>query len=246
MATVVLAALVAVLGAAEVAGLSGRLGAPVSARFVGPLAGVICVVTAVGPTGGGGSDADLLPLTLLALVISAGVLTLATSGPDPSVLARSAVALMAPLYVGLPLGAIARVRLLHAPQLVTVLVVIVIASDSAQYFVGRAVGRRKLAPLVSPGKTLEGAVGGLLAGAIVGATLGARWTPGLTVASGALLGTFVAAFGIVGDLFESLLKRSAGVKDSSAMIPGHGGILDRIDSWLFAGPVFYVFLEYLA
>jgi phosphatidate cytidylyltransferase len=246
LATVALAALAAVLAAAEVAGLSRRLGAPVSARFVAPIAGIICVVSAIGLSGGRTPDADLLLILLLALVVAAGVLTLAGSVPGPSVLAQAAVALMAPLYVGLPLGAIARVRLIHGPHVVTVLAALVIASDSAQYFVGRAFGRRKLAPLVSPGKTLEGALGGVLAAAIVGATLGARWIPGLNAASGALLGVLVAAFGIVGDLFESLLKRSAGVKDSSSMIPGHGGVLDRVDSWLFAGPVFYVFLRYLA
>ena len=70
--------------------------------------------------------------------------------------------------------------------------------------------------------------------------------PGVTIASGAVLGLLVAAFGIVGDLFESLLKRGAGMKNSSSLIPGHGGVLDRIDSWLFAGPAYYVFLRYLS
>jgi phosphatidate cytidylyltransferase len=93
---------------------------------------------------------------------------------------------------------------------------------------------------------MEGAIGGVMAAAIVGATLGVRWVPGLTVGSGVLLGALVGAFGIVGDLFESLLKRGAGVKDSSSLIPGHGGVLDRIDSWLFAGPVYFMFLRYLS
>lgn len=246
IATVLLAAAVAVLGAAEIAGLSIQTGAPVSARFVGPLAGIICFVFALGLSIGPAPRVEMLPLLLLAVIVAIGVLTLAASPVDASVLARGAIALMAPLYVGLPLGAIARVHLLYGAQVVSVLAVLVIVSDSAQYFVGRAVGRRKLAPHISPAKTIEGAMGGVLAAAVAGATLGVRWVPGLTVGSGALLGALVAAFGIVGDLFESLLKRGAGVKDSSSLIPGHGGVLDRIDSWLFAGPVYYVFLRYLS
>jgi phosphatidate cytidylyltransferase len=118
-------------------------------------------------------------------------------------------------------------------------------SDSAQYYTGRALGRHKLAPAISPSKTIEGAVGGLVFGTAV-MTYG-----GLEVFRGVnlwlLVGTsvVVVVLGMVGDLFESLLKRSAGVKDSSTMIPGHGGILDRIDSWLFAAPVFYFFTKYL-
>jgi phosphatidate cytidylyltransferase len=246
IATVILASLVAVLGAAEVASFSKQLNAPVSARFVGPIAGVVCFVFAMGMAVGPGAGNDMAPIIVLAIVIAAGVLTLAAGPPDPSVLARAAIAVMAPLYVGLPLGAIARLRVLHEPTVVAMLAVLVIVSDSAQYFAGRALGRRKLAPQISPAKTIEGALGGVLAAAIVGAALGPRWVPDVTIASGAVLGLLVAAFGIVGDLFESLLKRGAGMKDSSSLIPGHGGVLDRIDSWLFAGPVYYVFLRYLS
>jgi len=245
-ATIGVATVIAVLGAAELASISSHLGVPLPSRFVAPIAGVICAVFALNLTGGRGTPADVLPLLLLSLVISAGVLSLAAGPPDSSALARPAACVMAPLYVGLPLGAIARVRMAYGAEVVSVLALMVTASDSAQYFVGRLAGRHKLAPLVSPAKTLEGALGGVCAAGVVGATLGARWIPGLTPGSGALLGTLVAAFGITGDLFESLLKRGAGVKDSSSLIPGHGGVLDRIDSWLFAGPVFYVFLRYFA
>jgi phosphatidate cytidylyltransferase len=246
IATVVLAAIVAVLGAGEVAGIAQQLGTPIAARFVAPLAGVVCAVFALALTIGPEPRAEMLPVVVMALVIAAGVLTLAGGPPGPSVLGRAAISFLAPLYVGLPLGAIARVRVVHGPEVVTVLAALVIVSDSAQYFAGRALGRRRLAPLISPAKTVEGAIGGVLAAAVAGAVLGARWIPGVTPASGALLGLLVAAFGIVGDLFESLLKRGAGMKDSSSLIPGHGGVLDRIDSWLFAGPVYYMFLRYLS
>ncbi|HZV92969.1 MAG TPA: phosphatidate cytidylyltransferase, partial [Caldimonas sp.] len=123
--------------------------------------------------------------------------------------------------------------------------VIIVVSDSAQYYTGRMLGRRKLAPAISPKKTIEGAIGGMIFGTaatiIVGRLVFVATPPGLL----ALLGATIVALGIVGDLFESLLKRSAGVKDSSALIPGHGGVLDRIDSWLFAAPAYYVFVRYL-
>ena len=109
-------------------------------------------------------------------------------------------------------------------------------ADTGAYFTGRAFGRRKLAPAVSPGKTVEGAVGGavaVLAWSVCAAALfdGAitRWL---------LLGVAVFAAAVVGDLFESTLKRVRGVKDSGGILPGHGGILDRIDSVLPAAPVF--------
>jgi phosphatidate cytidylyltransferase len=121
----------------------------------------------------------------------------------------------------------------------------IVISDSAQYYTGRAVGRRPLAPSISPKKTLEGAIGGLVFGTLA-FVIGARFVFAETpVALLVLVGASIAALGIVGDLFESLLKRSAGVKDSGALIPGHGGVLDRIDSWLFAAPVYYVFVRYL-
>ena len=244
-ATVGVAALLAILGAGELSGLSLHLGAPLPTRFVAPVAGVICAVFGLGLTTGRGAPTELLPIVLLAVIVAAGLLALAAGPPGPTVLARAAACVMAPLYVGLPLGAIARVRVAYGPQVVSVLAILVIVSDSAQYFVGRMLGRRKLIPLVSPAKTVEGAVGGVIAAAITGA-IGARWIPHTSPAAGAAMGLLVAVFGIAGDLFESLLKRGAGVKDSSALIPGHGGVLDRIDSWLFAGPIYYVFLRYFA
>jgi phosphatidate cytidylyltransferase len=124
------------------------------------------------------------------------------------------------------------------------------ASDIGAFFVGRAIGGRKLIPSVSPGKTVSGAIGGLLASMLISwlyarsvlvpvANLG--FTPGATLGFGAIIS--IAAQ--VGDLFESLLKREGGVKDSSRIIPGHGGVLDRFDSLIFVLPVAYLLLGWL-
>ena len=125
------------------------------------------------------------------------------------------------------------------------LMLTVIVSDTAQYYSGRAFGRRLLAPQISPNKTIEGAIGGFVFGAIAMVSAGAWWLPSMPVVLRALVGVTVVTLGIVGDLFESMLKRSAGVKDSSALIPGHGGVLDRIDALLFAAPIYYVVLKYV-
>jgi len=115
---------------------------------------------------------------------------------------------------------------------------LIVATDIGSYVIGRRLGRHPLSP-VSPGKTVEGAIGGLgcaaLLGAFWGELLGWHW--GWAV--GGLLGGVVAVFALVGDLTESMMKRGAGVKDSGDVIPGHGGILDRIDSYLFTPAVFF-------
>ena len=124
---------------------------------------------------------------------------------------------------------------------VFVLFALVWAADIAAYFAGRALGRRKLAPQISPGKTWEGFAGGMLAALLVAAASG-LWLlpPGVPIWAWIGLGGVVAAVSVVGDLFESLLKRIVGVKDSSNLLPGHGGVLDRIDSLLAAAPLFAV------
>ena len=137
------------------------------------------------------------------------------------------IALLAAGFIILVPAALALAAL--PPLQVLAVLVLVWVADTAAYFVGRAWGRRKLAPSISPGKTWEGAWGGLagaLAYAIIcgGLAGGVAWIP--LVAGAALL----AVLSIVGDLFESAAKRQAGVKDSGTLLPGHGGILDRIDS----------------
>ena len=115
------------------------------------------------------------------------------------------------------------------PLEVLLVLVLVWIADTAAYFVGRAWGRRKLAPAVSPAKTWEGAAGGLI-GALAYAIIGGFWIQGIKWAPFLAAAGLLAMVSIVGDLFESAAKRQAGVKDSGSLLPGHGGILDRIDS----------------
>ena len=125
------------------------------------------------------------------------------------------------------------------PHLVLGLLVIIWGADTGAYFAGRAVGRRRLAARVSPGKTWEGVVGGALVGASLAAALGGLVDlPGWSWWEMGLLGLVTVALSVVGDLLESLYKRRVGVKDSSALLPGHGGVLDRIDSLTAAAVVF--------
>jgi len=131
----------------------------------------------------------------------------------------------------------------HDPQLMLFLLLLVVAADVGAYFAGRRFGRNKLAPRVSPGKTWEG-VGGGVVGATIVATVGAVWLnmPFLVFIA---LCVLVVCASIVGDLTESLFKRHAGLKDSGNLLPGHGGVLDRVDSITAAAPVFLVGLQAL-
>jgi len=196
---------------------------------------------------------NFVPVVLLAALIVGGALAVGRGSPAPGVLADVAATLFAPLYLGLPLGALVWVRAnwwfasgrADGRAAVLLLLGVIVVSDSAQYYCGRAFGRRPLAPAISPKKTVEGAIGGVVFGTAA-TMLGGHYIFNTPLWIVGLLGAAIALLGIVGDLFESLLKRSAGVKDSSNLIPGHGGVLDRIDSWLFAAPVYYVFIRFVA
>jgi phosphatidate cytidylyltransferase len=115
--------------------------------------------------------------------------------------------------------------------------------DTAAYYVGKAWGRRKLYPAVSPGKTWEGAVAGVAGTVLVMALVRALVGPDLPLVHLLALGVLAAALGQLGDLCESLLKRGAGVKDSGGLLPGHGGLLDRLDAVLFVAPLIYYYLR---
>jgi phosphatidate cytidylyltransferase len=129
-------------------------------------------------------------------------------------------------------------------QWLLVIMLIVMTNDSAAYYTGCAFGRHRLYPLVSPKKSIEGALGGVV-GSICG-TLLAKYTffPQLPLADALITAVAIGVLGQTGDLFESLLKRSFGVKDSGSIIPGHGGVLDRLDSIIFAAPAMYYYVIY--
>jgi len=154
----------------------------------------------------------------------------------------AAAELVATVYIGVPLGMLVAGQLLAGWQATLVLMGTVVVSDSAQYYTGRAFGRRPLAPAISPKKTIEGAIGGVVFGILFMTVAGRYVLPSLGISALAALGAVIVMLGILGDLFESRLKRVAGIKDSSSLIPGHGGILDRIDALLFAIPAFYFML----
>ncbi|HWJ03777.1 MAG TPA: phosphatidate cytidylyltransferase [Verrucomicrobiae bacterium] len=152
---------------------------------------------------------------------------------------------LAVLYVSLLFAHMPLLRnLAQGTYLIFLTFVTTWATDTGAYFAGRAMGRNKLAPKVSPNKTVEGAIGGLVAAALVAAAIG-YLVPNnaFTTTKLVLLGIAVAITGQMGDLAESAIKRFAGVKDSGKLIPGHGGVLDRFDSVLFTIPtVYYIFL----
>jgi phosphatidate cytidylyltransferase len=205
-------------------------------------AGIVALLTCAALARGGPAPIDVV---LLSGVVALGALCLSAWRGGADALAVAAASLFPSLYLGLPIGAMTAVRDSRGREALFLLVLTVAASDTAQFYSGRAFGRRPLAPAISPHKTVEGALGGVVFGAIVLGAAGWWWLPSLPFVFRMALGVAIVGVGIAGDLFESMLKRSAGVKDSSALIPGHGGILDRIDALLFAAPVYYVVLRYV-
>jgi phosphatidate cytidylyltransferase len=211
---------------------------------------------------------------ILLLVGVPAILLIELLRGKPGSLANSAVTIAGPLYVSLCAGSLLGIRELfvaeHFPVFrifgqsgaslpahvldtmdrwgaATVMAIFaaIWLCDSAAYFAGRAFGRHKLLERVSPNKTVEGAVAGFLGA--VAAFLIARSValPYLEVTQAIVCGAVVGILGQAGDLVESLFKRDAGVKDSSRLIPGHGGVLDRFDSLLFVSPVLYLYLDFI-
>jgi phosphatidate cytidylyltransferase len=264
--TLVLALVAAVLAFSEYCTIARALGVVVNGGLGGVAVVLTCLAMAIG-----GSPSDVVDgrpllepnvvhLVLMGALVVVGASAVGATPPGPNVLSGIAATLFAPIYLGLPLGALAAVRvdlssMAHLRELPTqlpdgrvvllLLMIVIVVSDSAQFYSGRAFGRRPLSPAISPKKTVEGAIGGVVFGTLA-TVVGGRYVFESPIWVLALLGAVIALLGIVGDLFESLLKRSAGVKDSSNLIPGHGGVLDRIDSWLFAAPVYYVFVRFIA
>jgi phosphatidate cytidylyltransferase len=234
--TLAVAVFASLLACREYAAISAALGARFPPNAVSAAVMIACAAVATG---------GLVDIVLFAEFLIVGVVIVASQKPAASALMAAASAVFAIVYIGLPLGAIAAIHKLAGREALMLLMITIIVSDSAQYYTGRTFGRAPLAPAISPKKTLEGAIGGMVFGSAVMVLAGRALFPTAPRAVLVITALAVVALGMIGDLFESLLKRSAGIKDSSALIPGHGGILDRIDSWLFAGPAFYMFIRYL-
>ncbi len=151
------------------------------------------------------------------------------------------------LYVGWMLSFLVALRLEAGRNWMFFALFTTFSSDTAAYFVGRVLGRHRLAPQISPHKSWEGAIGGLLGAALMSLlfTLSTPLQITLSIGQGIVLALLVSVFGQIGDLAESLLKRNTGVKESGNSIPGHGGFLDRMDSVVFAGVVVYLYYSFL-
>jgi phosphatidate cytidylyltransferase len=121
---------------------------------------------------------------------------------------------------------------------------VIFGSDAGAYFAGKALGKHKLVPTISPGKTLEGLIGGIVAAAAFGALSTFWFFPELPYQFSIALAIVMAVVGVLGDLAESAMKRGSGAKDAASILPGHGGLLDRLDSLLFNAPILYYFARF--
>ena len=174
--------------------------------------------------------------------------------PHQAMLPSLSNSLIGQLYIAVPLALTIRLTLVVDPfssmtqfngLLLFAIFIFIWVNDTGAYLVGSRWGKRRLAPSISPKKTVEGSIGGLLLVLLSAVVLRLLLFPELSWLRILLIATVVAVFGTIGDLFESSLKRQAGVKDSGKLIPGHGGILDRIDSLLLAVPAVYLLLAFL-
>ena len=238
MATVALVGVAGALGLAELFSMLAAGGiAPF--RAAGAFAAAILYLRAV--TLG---EPSLLPLAVI--VIAAAALSRAEA--MSTTVTAAAGTLFAAAYIGSLAGTLAALRVLppvaDGAWRVTLLLAIAMSSDTFAYFAGSAFGRHKLAPSISPGKTIEGLAGGLVGGVVAALAVRVLGLPALPAPAAVALGIVVASLGVTGDLVESLMKRWAGVKDSGHLFPGHGGMLDRLDSLLFGAPVLYYYFLY--
>ncbi len=239
----ILLGLAAAVGLWEFAGLMGRLGAPPPPWVLYPVAGWLLFRFLL--------PADVPALEIgLGGAVAGGLLTTLAVRERAFLCWSSAVG--GALYLGLSLGYYLALLRWHGGsderyglRIVVVVLAAAMLGDTAALFTGRALGRHPFFPRISPKKTVEGAAGGAAA-TVAMCCAGEAWLLGLPIWQTALLGVAVAVAAQGGDLVESALKRAAGEKDSSALIPGHGGLLDRLDSLVLVGPVVYCYLRLVA
>lgn len=221
-------------GAWEWASFGGLCAAP--SRFIYALGIALLLLLSWVWTGDPVNLMILLDVACVWWAIAALWLSCAPGRHRPALALFCGVPVLVPAFV-----AVARLQFdthgfARGPKVVLWLLLMVFGADIGAFFAGRSLGRCKLAPRVSPGKTWEGAVGGVLTVAAVAWAGAAHF--GLPIGPGVAFGCAVGIFSIIGDLTESMFKRAAGLKDSGALLPGHGGILDRIDSITAAAPLY--------
>jgi phosphatidate cytidylyltransferase len=192
--------------------------------------------------------AEVLVSLLFGVVITGALATLVRPDPMSAAGARMGWLIAGPIYIGGAVGAIAKLHQLNdgtGGTWVVLSMALAWGSDTGGYFAGRAFGKHKLYEKVSPKKTIEGAIGGLAA--IVAMALAMRflWMPELSVVNAIVLALVAGAIGQAGDLCISVIKRSTGVKDSGFIIPGHGGLLDRIDALMFTASVTWLYAHWV-
>ncbi|MBR34514.1 MAG: phosphatidate cytidylyltransferase [Nitrospinae bacterium] len=189
---------------------------------------------------------QLNPLSIVILLMGLFFIKLFSKQPVNFVVEEISNTLFGVLYVAFLLSYIIFIRKEEAGrQLIFMLFLIIWLGDTLAYYIGTSAGKHLLAPSISPNKSIEGAIGGLL-GSIGGALLAHYWFyPSISIANCTILGLVTGIAGQMGDLCESILKRNLNVKDSGFLVPGHGGLLDRLDSVLFSAPVFYYIHLYL-
>src|SRR6185295_13838222 len=190
-------------------------------------------------------DVQLITLILIVLTIGTLIAAMLRGAPFDKMIVASGTTILGVLYVVLLGGHLVSLRTGFeqklSAHLLSFFFLVLMGSDAGAYYVGRAIGKRKLAPKISPGKTWEGAVGGVVAALAMG-TLAHYWFfRELPLKFTLALALAMSIVGIFGDLVESALKRSASAKDAANILPGHGGLLDRLDSLLFNAPLIYYF-----
>jgi phosphatidate cytidylyltransferase len=191
---------------------------------------------------------DLLSdrLVLLLTMLTAACLPLIARLDLHRAVLQSAILVAGVIYIGLTLSCLLLTRALpHGEFLVFFVILVTWAGDTGAYISGKTLGRHALAPSISPKKTVEGLIGGAVLALLVALASRLWFLPLLTLTDAVILAILLTAAGLLGDLAESAIKRSVHQKDSGSLIPGHGGMLDRLDSLLFTGPCFYYYVVLL-
>jgi len=216
-------------------------------RTAGLLGAAALIVIFYFHPAGPGQLPDLIMILIVLLLLTGGTLTAAMvrGAPFNRMIPAAGVTVLSVMYVILLGGHLIAVRVGFRPLLSRNLLgfffLVIMGSDAAAYYGGRLFGRHKLAPTVSPGKTWEGAVAGMLASLLLAVAAHYWFFLDLPLKFALPLAAVMNVVGVLGDLTESALKRSTGAKDTAQILPGHGGVLDRIDSLLFNAPVIYYF-----